>query len=190
MGHTIPVFFIPIRRENIPDKLETWHDAELIISDLVENHLRDSFWVSSSRNWWHQDATVKICQHLGIPGLEFTLCEVSVLYNDEIQIAIRALNALLVYMSSGYLDLGPITENDGTLSVFTKEMVNNKVLKITKKYRQKAFDEAKATNDVDEGSAQGHQALVGYYSFLKSLHQAILIADEEKKCLLYVMPQP
>ena len=190
MGHDIPVFFFPIDREFIPSILETWSDAESLIGDYVQNNPPDSYYVSSSRNWWHQDATVKLCKKFDIVGLDFTIKEVVALCNRELEDALSAVDALLEKLSTGIPDLGVIEHGDGTLYWLTRDLKCKKTIELSKGQMIRAYKEAVATYNVDEGSVIGYKSLVGYFSFLKTLRQAIMVAQSNNKCLFYVMPQP
>jgi hypothetical protein len=190
MGHTIPVIFFPIETDRIPFKLETWHDAEGLLNEQVQSFPRDSYWVSSSRNWWHQDASLKVSERLDIHGLEFMQDEVVCLCSDDLSEALSGLDKLLQIYSYGVPDLGIIDQGDGTLHFLTHDIRNRQAVEFSDKEFRKAFIEAEPTNDVDEGSVIGYKALIGYFSFLKSLRQAIQVAIHKGTCLLYVMPQP
>jgi hypothetical protein len=190
MSHSIPVFFFLLDCSEAPSRLESWSDAEQLIGSHYSRQDDQAIWSSVSRNWWHQDAVAKISQKLNIAHLEFTMSEVALLQVDELETAAESLDSLLSSFAGGVPDLGPIDSNDGTLWWLARGIEDNEVIELSSQDVQVAFQEARASRSVDEGSVVGYRSLVGFFSFLKSLRQALGEAMDGRKCLLYVRPQP
>jgi hypothetical protein len=176
MSHRIPVFFFRMDESRLPGKLATWEDAMSLLEDGLESNRRFGLRESVSRNWWHQNALNLICQGLQIDGLEFVNSEVACLRGDDLQAASRALDELLSRVADGIPNLGSLEHTDV------------EGLRIPE--HRNAIEQAKPSAKVSVDADWGFEAAVGFYSFVKSLREAIREAIAESQCLLYVQVGP
>jgi hypothetical protein len=173
MSQYMPVFFFPLDKSQIPEKLETWEDAISLLENPLENkHLFESV----SRNWWHQNTLNLICRGLQISGVEFVISEVACLCGDDLQAASEALDRVLNSITDDIPDLGQFEHTDV------------KGLRIPE--HRRAVEQARPSSKVSGDADWGFEAAVGFYSFVKSLREAVREATIARKCLMYVQIQP
>jgi hypothetical protein len=176
MSHYIPVFFFRVDESRVPEHLETWEDAMSLLGNRLESNCQSGLRESISRNWWHQNALNLICRGLQIDGLGFVDSEIACLRGDDLQAASEALDVVLSSIADGIPDLGRFehTDIDG--------------LRLPE--HRRAIKQAKPSTKVSVDADWGFEAAVGFYSFVKSLREAIREAIAESQCLLYVQIQP
>ncbi len=190
MGHSIPVFFIPLDRDAIPLGLKDWHSAESILGELWEKRFSVGLRKTVSRNWWHQDALGIICRNFGISGLEFINSEIVCLDSRELEIAAEALDRVLEKIADGIPKLDAADEKNGSIWGLRHYHDKGKIKRFSRERLRQAFVQAQPSYDVDEGGALGYDTVVGFFSFIKTFRAAVGDALSQKKCLLYVQPQP
>ena len=176
MSDYIPVFFFAVKESQVPAKLDTWLDAELVLSERWEQRQRFGLRESLSRNWWHQNALDSICKGLSIKGLEFVRSEIACLCDQELAAAAGALDTLMDELADGVPDLGPFEHID--------------VVCLRHPRHSDALNQSRPTYKMNIYTDIGFEAAVGFYSFVKSLRAAIDEAKAQNGCLLYVHPQP
>lgn len=176
MSHYVPVFFFPVEESQVPQTLVVWDDALPLMKDRLEN--RDEFGLreSVSRNWWHQHALDLLCRGLQIGGLEFINSEVVCLRTDELETASEALDAVLNRIADDIPDLGSFEHTD------------IEGLRIPE--HKRAIEQAQSSYRIEVDADWGLEAAIGFYSFVKSLREAISEALVGNQCLLYVQIQP
>lgn len=175
MSHYIPVFFFPVKEAEIPQQLSGWEDALSLIGKRFENRRKSGLRESVSRNWWHQYTLDLICKGLQIDGLEFIRSEIVCLHVNELKAALKALDTVLNKVADDIPNLGPFEDTD------------IEGLRIPK--HKKAVKRAKSSYKINVKTDWGFNATVGFYSFVKSLREAMLEAIAKKQCLLYVQIQ-
>jgi hypothetical protein len=190
MGHSIPVFYVPLEQDAIPKNLNDWHSAESILGDLWEKRLSVGLRQTVSRNSWHQDALGTICRNLGISGLEFINLEIAALDSEELKIAAKALDKVLEKIADGIPKLDALDEKNGSIWTVRHYNDGKKFRRISREKMKQAFGLAKASYDVDEGGALGFKTVVGFSSYIKTFRAAVDDALNQKKYLLIVQPQP
>lgn len=176
MSHYISVFFFPVEESQAPQGLTVWEDALPLIKDRLANRHKFGLRESVSRNWWHQHALDLLCKGLQIGGLEFINSEIVCLRADRLKAASRALDTVLNKIADGIPNLGQFEHTD------------IEGLRIPE--HRSAIEQAKPSYEIEVDADWGFEATVGFYSFVKSLREAICEAIAENQCLLYVQIQP
>jgi len=182
MGHSIPVFFFPIEKSELPEELESWWSVEPILSSRWEKRVEFGIRSTTSRNWWHQDALNQICKGLGVEGLEFILSEVVCLCEQELEVASAALEKIVHQLAGGLPSLGNHEVEHGAVWWMRQYESEGSF--------EEAFGKAQPTYDASASKDIGFEATVAFCSFIKSLQQAVIEALDQDKCLLYFQPQP
>lgn len=176
MGDSIPVFFFPIERRSVPGLLRTWEDA----SDLIEERYKEpqlhGLRQSVSRNWWHQLALESMCMSAGINGLEFVSAEVACVRNISLPMVIQAIDKALLLSVTGIPSFG---ENEVGV-----------IAEVRLEENRDAVTEAQPSFDVSCERDSGHEAVVGFWRFIKSLRESVSEAFKQGKDLIYVAPHP
>jgi hypothetical protein len=190
MGYSIPVFFMPIARSELPPTLKSWHTVEPLLGELYPKAAATGLRESVSRNWWHQAALEHICQVLGIPGLDFVQLEIACLCGEELAAAARALDQVLNELSDGLPYLGSKAEETAEIELLRGNWGPEGFDYYASITLRNAFAKAEPSFRVDARVDYGLEAVVGFFSFVKSLRAALGEALSQEKCLLYVQPQP
>jgi hypothetical protein len=176
MSHYIPVFFFPVEKSQVLKVFAAWEDALPFMKGRLENRRKFGLRESVSRNWWHQHALDLLCRGLQIGGLEFINSEIVCLCDDGLKAASKALDAVLTKIADGIPNLGSFEHSD------------IEGLRIPE--HRSAIGQAKPDYEIRVEADWGFEATVGFYSFVKSLREAICEAIAENKCLIYVRIQP
>jgi hypothetical protein len=190
MSHRIPVFFLPIKREEVPENLKDWHSAMNVLGEWLERRADYGLRTSTSRNWWYQHALGLICTGLAIEGLEFAEAEIACLDKKELEAATNALSRVLQEIRDGIPHLGPGIDEEGSIWWLHHYWDEGGCKEYSAETMRKAFDESEAAYDIDVDTDVGYESVMGFYSFLKSLQAAVNEALSQDKSLLYVQPQP
>jgi hypothetical protein len=115
MGHSIPVFLVPINENELPEKMEHWNDAENLLGEKYNNKEENKLYSITSRNWWIQHAISLICTDLGIIGIEFIMKEIVYIPKGELDNVEKALNKLIKVINNGIPELSSESEKTGTI---------------------------------------------------------------------------
>jgi hypothetical protein len=190
MSHRIPVFFLPIEQEQVPENLKDWHSAMNVLDERLERRADYGLRTSTSRNWWYQHALGLICTGLAIEGLGFVDAEIACLDRKELEAAANALDRVLREIRDGIPHLGPEIDEEGSIWWLHYYWDEGRYKEYSTETMRKAFDESEAAHDIDVDADVGYASVVGFYSFLKSLQAALNEALSQDKSLLYVQPQP
>jgi hypothetical protein len=190
MSHYISVIFLPIEGSAVPDSLKSWLVVEPFLKGWYERRHELGLRLSVSRNWWHQAALDQICKGLGIEGLEFVLSEIICLGAKELEAASKALDRVTAALADGIPDIGSFEVDHGPVWWLRHYIHEGEFKELPQGVLRRAFEEAQPSYDVNANKDHGFEAVVGFYSFVKSLGQAVGDALIQKKCLLYVRPQP
>jgi hypothetical protein len=189
MSHHIPVFFCPVAEADIPQPLTLWTDAQDILGERLESPVETGVRSTVSHSWWHQYILDDICRGLKIGGLEFITVEVACLDRTHLEEADRALDKVLGRILDGVPDLGPDIERDrGTL--WWLRQVPGVGSRFSADDYRRALETAQAVYDQEIGREDGFDALVSFFSFIKTLRAAIDDCLSQDKYLLYIQPQP
>ena len=187
MSYFLPVYFIPVDRDEVPLRCETWSDVEPLIALRHSKKDSTNLYVSTSRNWWHEDALGQICRGVKVAGLEFISEEIVLLEATQIQDAIDGLENILSLVQEGVPDLGEYEVDHG--SVWWLKRASD-TREFTKEEFVKAFELSAPVIDAKVEAEMGFGALVGFYTYLKSLKQSLQEAQGQNKLWLYVQPKP
>ncbi len=191
MNYCIPVFFLPINRDNIPDSLTGWHSVMPVLETHLQRRQESGLRTSTSRNWWYQYALQLICTGLSIPGLGFVSAEVVCLDNSQLVAAAMALDTILDRLQRGGIpSLGADIEAEGSIRCLRYDCYHGNSSLFSEETLRKAYEESHASYEVEDAVDDGYQAVVGFYSFLKSFRAVVSEALVQNKLLLYVQPQP
>ncbi len=182
MGHSIPVFLIPISDDEIPTKLENWHSAYDILNKYADVSNENKCWKVTSRNWWLEWHLIRLCEFFKIKGFEFIGKEIACLGNDELLNGRIAIGKLLDDISDGMPDFPPGFYPDENLLGY-RDIPGQKF--------REALQESKPSFDFyAHDDAESYDGLVDFFSFVKSVQTAIDYSLEKKKFLLIIQPQP
>lgn len=184
MGHYIPVFFVPIEKVQLPEELPNWHSALRILNEFAGAG-RPAVRQSTSRNWWHQYALRILCQAFGIQGLEFLQSEIACICDRELAAAAQALDIVMDKTANGIPFLGASAEENAAIRGLRDDLAQVSLDELAI-----AISQVRPLRKVDPPVDSGFEAGIGFFAFIKSLRAAIGEAIDEKKCLLYVQPQP
>jgi hypothetical protein len=176
MGHYLPVFFFPIEKWQVPVAITSLQDALSLVQVRRENRGKFGLRESLSRNWWHQHLLGTLCEGLQINGLEFIHSEIACLCDDELNRASIALDEVLSRVADGIPNLSSLED------VYIQDLR-------LPKYKE-ALEQAKPALKINVDTDVGLEAIIGFYSFVKSLQEAAREAILAKQCLLYVQIQP
>ena len=190
MGYSGITVFFPVLNSSLPARLESWLDVADLMNEYYKNPQESGFRSISSRNWAYQDALQQLCQSLEISGLQFLYSEVICLGVSDLQSDLSALDEILLSISDGFPTVAKNTEENNSLWWLQRDVVNGVTVEIPEDDIRKAFRAAKAEHDVSPKKDVGYEALVGFFSFIKSLREAINEAIQNEMNLLYVIPQP
>jgi len=182
MSYSIPVFLIPISYEEIPSKLENWHSAHNILNQYADISDENKLWRITSRNWWLEWHLIRMCEFLEINELEFVGMEIACLGNAELLNGRAAIGKLFDAISDGMPDFPPDFYPDENLLDYQD---------IPRQKFREALRESKPAFDFYAyDSSESYEGLVDFFSFVKSVQDAIDYSLERKKFLLIVQPQP
>lgn len=190
MSHSIPVFFFPISDDELPDRLDNWHSAELLLSEKWDNREQNALLTSKSRNWWHQHAISLICRHLQIDGLEFLQREIACLDMKQIQVGVSAIDEFLISCQRGIPELPSEMEKEGSIWFLRNYFEGNKVKMFSASQIEKAHSESCVVHEIKGLADSGYDSLVEFFSFLKSIRATLQECLSQNNKLLYVQPQP
>jgi hypothetical protein len=126
--------------------------------------------LSASRNWWHLSTLQEITKELRIQGLEFLHEEVACLDSSQLALAMYALEEILASFSEGLPDIFSLEAEGAELFQEDPNAI---------KRAQSSFDIGDYDYDIEL-----------FWSFVKSLQQAINEAILQQKWLLYIQIQP
>jgi hypothetical protein len=186
MGHSIPVFFIPIDRSEYPRELNKWDDVSDILNKYCEREDKSSFRVATSRNWWLERILDEACKALGILGFDFITKEISLLDYKELRAAQSAIKALQEKLINGKIEIDAKTVVNEIWGFSEHDIEIEYGLLF-----YKAYQEAEPFYDsyVVDGFYT-YKGVVEFFSFLKTLDVVITEALESNNFLLVVQPQP
>ena len=191
MSNYIPVFFMPIMRDELPESLESWHSAMDLIGNRLENRVEYGLRSSTSRNWWYQHALGLVCNGLSIRGLEFLDVEIVCLDRESLEAASNAVKKVLHEIRNGIPYLGSEIDKVGSIWWLHYYWEEGEYKEYSPESIRRAHDEAEVSYDLRIDTDVGYESVVGFfYSFQKSLQASINEALSQAKWLLYVSPQP
>jgi hypothetical protein len=187
MGHSIPVFLIPITKDEVPIKLEHWNDAEKLISKKYENKIENKLYSITSRNWWVQHALSLICNDIRITGLEFIMKEIIFISGEELIEAGQAFEKLLKLISNGIPKLKSDSEKEGSIWGLRKYFIKGKEGTYSNRDINSAYIKAIIVPDLHV-SDSGYQSVVDFFSSIKTYHNMVNYCIQNNKGLLIVQP--
>jgi hypothetical protein len=190
MSYYIPIFFFPANDDEVPLKLESWQTVDKLLSKKWDTRQHSGLRTTASRNWWHQDAVSLICKYLQITGLEFLQREIVCLDIPEIYNGLSAIDSLLDACQHGIPELTPEMENNGSIWSLRNYYEGYEVNKFTRMQIDEAIAEACPTLEIEGFADQGYNALVEFFSFLKTLYATFQECLSQNKKFLWVSPQP
>jgi hypothetical protein len=185
MSHVIPVFFIPVKKDEIPGQLHDWQDVNDLLNKYYEQRHTYGVRISSSRNWWFEKIFHDSAETLGVQNLDFILDEITLLDAEDLQ---KTKQALVLFVASFSKDKFPLSlEETNKIWSFRREVDFATIKQMFKKAvnESKPFYECYAVDGADT-----YEGLFDFFSFVKMLQSAIVDALENEKCLLIVRPQP
>ena len=176
MGHYSPVFFFLIDKQKLPQDLHSLDEANL---DKIWDEAHYGIWTVTSRNWSYQFALHLICEELKIFGLEFIVSESACLDDQGLKAASTAIEKLLLEIAGRIPTLSNNRNKDPIWWLHETPFGE----KFSSDVYRRAFSEAQISYDVDDSNADGYGSVVGFYSFLKSLQNALLEAIDTNRGL-------
>jgi hypothetical protein len=168
MGHTIPVFFFPLDKEDLPEKFDEWNDATDLISDKMN---KGNSWESTIKGWWDQLLIEYLCEEFKISDLDFLNKEIVYLDQIKIKDGLNSIQKLIKIFNYDTL------KNIGFDSIFEelkKEILNYKI------------DDIKPLIKNDDDKDTLEHIII----FIKSIQFVMEYCIKNNKLFVYVQPQP
>ena len=177
MGHTLPVYFLPIRLEC--DKPNTAHDAFDLLPEayFIDHQILGTreWW---SKNWWYNLLVRDVAKALSRRGLEFLEEEVAYLESADLD---RALDATRAVIEAFRSDAARALMNDPEFKPYWSWIMDD--------MSPGVLDSAIDTYEVHEDRPPHEDAALAFASALVGLEQVLTRADEVGG-LLFVAIQP
>ncbi|MEM0980821.1 MAG: hypothetical protein AAGH78_11170 [Cyanobacteria bacterium P01_H01_bin.58] len=177
MGHNLPVYFFHIDKQKLPQDSHDIHAIEsLEIWGECDKH---RIWKVTSRNWSYPFGLHAICEELEISGLGFVVSEFACLDNQAAREALAAAEQLLLEILN---EIPTLSNNQREDQIWWLHKTRYGEKFSSDIFRQ-AFDEAEVSYDIDDGKYKN--SVVGFYSFLKSLREAMFEAISTDRLFVY-----
>jgi hypothetical protein len=189
MGHSIPVFLLPIAYDEAPIQMEHWDNAGQLLSQKYEKRDENRLYCITSRNWWVQHAISLICTDLGIMGLEFITREIVCITIGELQTVKKAFGKLISIIANGIPKLSPDSEAEGSIWGLRRGFDSGKEILYTDQDIRNAYTKASIVPDLYVADA-GYQSVIDFFSSVRIYEEIINYCIQNNKCLLIVHPQP
>jgi hypothetical protein len=187
MSHHIPVAFLPISIDEIPENLDDWSSVWELLGEKSENSQTSGLRTSTSRNWWHQHAVGLICKHLHIDELGFVQSEIALLDEKRIQAALYAMDHFFALCQNGIPELAPEMEKEGSIWCLRRYYDEKQNIKsFSTEQIHKAYSESEAVYENQDFVENGYNVLVKFFSFLKSVQATLQECLKLRKNFLYV----
>lgn len=175
MGHTIPVYFMPIEQCAKVEGLSTYGDALTLLLEYDEwksQPQKFGLVETASRNWWHQSTLTDICNAMDLDTLDFLIAEHFVcLSPEQVKAALRSLEKAISIIVRGLPNLGEFDSED---------------VKIVRLNRgTDSLEDAAPSYDID-----ADDSVTSFYTFIQSLRRALQDALAHHQYLLYMRPLP
>ena len=179
MGHNIPTFFFPVNTTVLKDIDVTEDFVQHYLGEKFESRHEEGIREVTSRNWWYQDTVLELVKRLNISGLEFLSDELIILDKTRLSKANASLDQLISKISD-------------SIPVFSDQEHEEHIgiIKLSREDVLFAFQKANPDFVINPPVDSGFEAVVGFYSFLKSMHAAINNALERDLLLVYYRSQP
>ena len=179
MGHNIPTFFFPVNEKDLNGSDLTEDFVQNLLGVKFESRYDEGIREVTSRNWWYQETVLELAKRLKISGLEFLSQELIVLEKPKLSHTIVSLNQLLSKIS-GSIPVFSDQQNEEYAGIAELRSVDCSL----------AFQRSTPDIVINPSVDSGFEAVVGFYSFLKSIIAAINNALERDLLLIYYRPQP
>jgi hypothetical protein len=179
MGHNIPTFFFPVHKDDLKGSEFSEKFVQEVLGEKYETRFDEGVREVSSRNWWYQETALELAKQLDISGLNFLLEELLLLDKPSLSQAADSLAQLISEISS-------------TIPVFSEyeQEEYSGIKELRKVDCSLAYERSSPAYEVNPSVDSGFEAVVGFYSFLKSMRAAIYSALEKDQYLIYYRPQP
>ena len=179
MGHNIPTFFFPVHKDDLKGSELSEEFVQELLGNKYDSRFDEGIREVSSRSWWYQETTLELAKLLDISGLKFLSEELLLL--DYLGLS-QASNSLAQLTS----------EISSTIPIFSEHVQEeySGIKELRKVDCSLAYEQSSPAYEVNPSVDSGFEAVVGFYSFLKSLRAAIDSALENDQYLIYYRPQP
>jgi hypothetical protein len=190
MSQLVQIFLVPIDVAELAEITDDWHSAIPILDKRFGAPSAHGMRTAASRNGWHVHALRLISSHIGEGGLGFVNWRIACLREADLDSAGSALDKVLATVSSGIPNLGDEQEKNGTIWWLRRYIdKQRKTRKFSDAAFRRAFAQAQPAHEIWSKDI-GFEALVDFYSFIKSFRAAIAECLNKSKHLLYVVPGP